>query len=283
MAITRREFLKKGLQSIVGILGLSGVSYLYARYIEPEMLTFQHYTLRDEKIPASFDDFKILQFSDTHLGFHYDEPSFSRLVTSVQDQQPDLIVFTGDLVDDPDSYAFRPNLPRLLRKFEAPYGKFWIYGNHDHGGYGTEKIKELMTDGGFQLLQNEHQLITKDEDAFALAGVDDFLLGKPDLDAALAPIQKQVFTILLAHEPDSADQVRHYPVDVQLSGHSHGGQIQLPFFGHLVTPPMAEKYVEGQYQVEGLDLFVSRGIGTTRLPYRFLCRPEVSVFHLKSS
>ncbi|TGB05097.1 metallophosphoesterase [Halobacillus salinus] len=281
MAITRRVFLKNMLKSVVGFLGVSGLSYYYARYIEPEMLTIKRYPLLHTKIPDSFQGFTILQFSDTHLGFHYDIQSFERLVNTIQKQSPDVIVFTGDLVDAPHTYYFHPELVRLLDKLEAPFGKYWIYGNHDHGGYGTEKIKEVMGNGGFQLLQNEHHRIQKEGTEIVLAGLDDMMLGSPDIESALYNTSEELYTILLVHEPDSADRYHAYPVDVQLSGHSHGGQIQLPGFGYLVTPPMAEKYVEGHYALDSLDLFVSRGIGTTRLPYRFLCRPEMSIFHLE--
>lgn len=281
MAITRRDFLKNIVKSVVGIFGASGLSYYYARYIEPEMLTIKQYPLLHSKIPDSFENFTILQFSDTHLGFHYDMQSFERLVDTIHEENPDVIVFTGDLVDAPQTYTFTPRLTQLLQELKAPFGKYWIYGNHDHGGYGTEKIKQVMTKGGFQLLQNQHDSIQKDGQEIVIAGLDDLMLGSPNIERTLRLVDPNTFTLLLVHEPDSADRYQSYPVDVQLSGHSHGGQIQLPGFGYLVTPPMAEKYVEGHYILDSLDLFVSRGIGTTRLPYRFLCRPEVSVFHLK--
>lgn len=141
-----------------------------------------------------------------------------------------------------------------------------------------------MDQGGFQLLQNEHILIRNGSASFALAGLDDVMLGKPDIEKALNRIPEDLFTLLMVHEPDVADDYQRYPIDLQLSGHSHGGQVQLPFYGYMVTPPYAEKYVEGHYRLEqGLDLYVSRGIGTTRLPYRFLCQPEISLFLLKSN
>ncbi|WP_338121074.1 hypothetical protein [Virgibacillus halodenitrificans] len=110
------------------------------------------------------------------------------------------------------------------------------------------------------------------------------MLGKPDLNKTLANTNSSLFTILLAHEPDYADVTVNHPVDVQLSGHSHGGQVRFPFIGHLYTPAYAEKYVQGEYKINNgrLLLYVNRGIGTTRLPYRFLCRPEVSIYTLNN-
>lgn len=281
MTITRRTFIKNIARSVIGLFGVSGFSYYYARYLEPEMLTVNHHSIHHPSIPDAFESFKIVQFSDTHIGFHYDLKQLQRTVQTINQQKPDLIVFTGDLVDKPHTYPFDSNLPSLLNKLQAPYGKYWIYGNHDHGGYGTEKIHQVMRDGGFTLLQNNHARIYRGGSEFVLVGLDDVMLGQPNLPKALIDVAPSLFTILMVHEPDGADHYKSYPVDIQLSGHSHGGQIQLPLFGYLVTPPMAEKYVEGHYKLDSLDLFVSRGLGTTRLPYRFLCRPEISVFHLQ--
>src|SRR5699024_4914351 len=113
----------------------------------------------------------------------------------------------------------------------------------------------------------------------------DVMLGKPDLATTLQNANPELYTILLAHEPDFADTARDFPIDLQLSGHSHGGQVRFPLLGHLYTPAFAEKYIQGEYEFteEDLTLFVNRGIGTTRLPYRFLCKPEIHEFTLKHS
>lgn len=118
-----------------------------------------------------------------------------------------------------------------------------------------------------------------------VVGVDDILLGRPSMKVALEGANTDLLTILLAHEPDYADVVKDFPVDVQLSGHSHGGQVQLPFVGYIYTPSLAQKYVEGSYTIgnNSLQLYVSRGLGTTRLPYRFLCKPEITMYTLKNN
>ncbi|MGV2619858.1 UNVERIFIED_CONTAM: metallophosphoesterase [Halobacillus marinus] len=284
MKMSRRTFLKRVLSGTAGILGIGAFGYSYARYLEPHMLQTKTYSITSEKIPRAFHNFKVLQFSDTHLGFHYDINQLNKLSETINGYEPDLLLFTGDLVDKPHTYDYPVELVQVLRKLEAKRGKYWIYGNHDHGGYGTDKIRDVMDQGGFQLLQNEHILIRNGSASFALAGLDDVMLGKPDIEKALNRIPEDLFTLLMVHEPDVADDYQRYPIDLQLSGHSHGGQVQLPFYGYMVTPPYAEKYVEGHYRLEqGLDLYVSRGIGTTRLPYRFLCQPEISLFLLKSN
>ncbi|MFC7061380.1 metallophosphoesterase [Halobacillus seohaensis] len=284
MFLTRRSFIKKMLYSGLGLLGLSGGGYYYAHYIEPEMLSKKIHTLTHSNIPRSFNNIKVIQFSDIHLGFHYTVDQFQTLVQNIQAEKPDLILFTGDLVDKPHRYSFNSDIPNILNQLNAPLGKYWIYGNHDHGGYGTEKLEAVMSNGGFTLLKNESTQISYNGESFTLAGLDDVMLGKPDLEGTLGIISEQSFTILLVHEPDIADTVKNYPIDVQLSGHSHGGQIRIPLLGAMVTPPYAEKYVDGKHTIsDQLTLYVSRGIGTTRMPYRFLCKPEYSIFTLQSN
>lgn len=281
--MNRRSFLKKLIGSTLTFLGLTGGTYYYARNIEPSMLTIKKETITHTKIPASFDNIRIVQFSDTHIGFHYTLNQFEELVEKINKLNPDIIVFTGDLVDEPNHYNWNQGLINLLHSLHAPLGKFWIYGNHDHGGYGTEIVQETMEKAEFILLKNTHHVIENNLDRIILTGIDDVMLGKPNLAKALENTNSDLFTILLAHEPDYADHTIDYPVDIQLSGHSHGGQVRFPFIGHLYTPKFAEKYVEGKYTFESsnLILYVSRGIGTTRLPYRFLCVPEITCFTLK--
>nr|WP_181349202.1 metallophosphoesterase [Thalassobacillus sp. CUG 92003] len=281
--MSRRSFLKKIFGSFLTFIGLSGGTYYYARYIEPDLLTVQDTVISKANIPDSFEGFKIIQFSDTHLGFHYNLDQLKKLAEKINQLEPDLILFTGDLVDEPQSYNWQnARLVSILSLLHAPHGKYWIYGNHDHGGYGTQKVKAVMQESGFKLLQNEQTSIARNGEEITLAGLDDVMLGQPDIEQALRESNEERFHLLMVHEPDYADKVQRYPVDVQLSGHSHGGQIQIPLLGYLITPPYAEKYVEGHYTVGDypLNLYVTRGIGTTRLPYRLLCRPEINIYQL---
>lgn len=283
--MNRRTFLKQTIGVFLGLIGIGGGTYYYAREMEPSMLHIQKELITSPRIPESYNGLKIVQFSDTHIGFHYSLEQMNKLINKINSQNPDVIVFTGDLVDDPNSYKWNKKLIKQLKSLKAELGKFWIYGNHDHGGYGTDILKQTMDQAGFQLLKNEHATIKIGNDRMIIAGVDDVILGQPDIEQALAQVNPDLFTILLAHEPDYADTAIHYPIDVQLSGHSHGGQVRFPFVGHLYTPAYAEKYVSGKYPLQNgeLTLFVNQGIGTTRLPYRFLCRPEIHLFTLQKS
>lgn len=283
-AMNRRTFLKKAVGSLLALLGLSSGTYYYARDVEPILLHINKNTIASKKITNSFNNFKIVQFSDTHVGFHYSLQQLKELVQKINGLDPDLVVFTGDLVDEPQNFHWDSKIINVLKQLSAYHGKFWIYGNHDHGGYGTEVVNDVMKKAGFQLLQNNHTTIEIANEEIVIAGIDDVMLGKPDLDAALVNANPNLFTILLAHEPDFADIAKKYPIDVQLSGHSHGGQIRFPLIGHLYSPAYAKKYVQGKYSLNNdkFLLFVNSGIGTTRAPFRFLCKPEIHEYSLKS-
>lgn len=283
--MSRRSFIKRIIIGFLAFIGVTGGTYYYAREIEPTLLTVTQSSLPSAKIPPAFDNFKIIQFSDTHIGFQYTIKQLEDLIKKINALNPDLIVFTGDLIDDPNSFNDEKNLINSLKQLKSKYGKFWVYGNHDHGGYGTDSILKIMDKSGFKLLKNNHVLINIGNDNIILAGIDDAILGKPNLGTTLLNVNKDLFTILLAHEPDYADITKDYPVDLQLSGHSHGGQVRLPLLGHLYTPALAEKYVQGKYTINNCNLFlyVTNGIGTTRLPFRFMCKPEILLLTLDST
>ncbi|WP_042356664.1 metallophosphoesterase [Bacillus rubiinfantis] len=283
---TRRTFLKRSISSIVTILGLGSGGYIYAHKIEPSQLEIKHVTIKHSLIPKSFDGLRIVQFSDTHLGFQYNLEQFQKLANTINRIKPDLICFTGDLLDNPNNYHQMNRLVPILKSLHAPLGKFCIFGNHDHGGYGSDLYRNIMEAGHFTVLLNQSSPIKHDDGSkIYLLGIDDAMLGKPDLSLTLKNVPKQYFNILLSHAPDLADHCAEYPIYWQISGHSHGGQVKIPFLGALVTPPYAQKYPEGLYKVglsEQLTLYVNRGIGTTRLPFRFLAKPEITVFTLQS-
>ena len=121
-----------------------------------------------------------------------------------------------------------------------------IDGNHDHGGYGTKVYQTLMASAGFRVLRNDLlKLELIDGSVIEIASLDDLMLGRPDYEGILSKLSKKAFSILLVHEPDAALTANQYPVNLQISGHTHGGQIQIPVFGPLITPPYGEIYTEG--------------------------------------
>ncbi|MDP4086225.1 MAG: metallophosphoesterase [Bacillota bacterium] len=283
--ITRRQFIKGTFGALLTSFGVTSGGYIYANQIEPTLLDIKEIPISHPLIPKSFNGLKIIQFSDIHLGFQYTLRQLKRLVKQLNSLQPDIVLFTGDLMDDPKNFKESDKISPILKEIHATKGKFCIYGNHDHGGYGSSLYKQIMKDSDFTLLLNEAKPIKQtDGSSIYLIGIDDAMLGMPDLALAIEKLPKNAFTILLSHEPDLADHVSSYNINWQLSGHSHGGQVKIPFIGPLIIPPFARKYPEGHYTIgKTLNLYVNRGIGTTRLPFRFMAKPELTIFSLKSS
>ncbi|OLS42216.1 metallophosphoesterase [Bacillus sp. MRMR6] len=284
--LTRRTFLRRFLGSLLTVLGLGSGGYYYANRIEPALLEIKSFIMEHPQIPKSFEELRIVQFSDTHLGFHYDIIQFKKLVQKINNLRPDMIFFTGDLLDEPNKFGGINQVVLMLQQLEAPLGKFCIFGNHDHGGYGSDIYKNIMETANFTVLLNESIQIERDGSSISLIGIDDRMLGRPNFELAQKKVPEDHFKILLSHAPDVADEASHYGIHWQLSGHSHGGQVKIPFLGALVIPPYAKKYPEGYYSIgenSPLHLYVNRGIGTTRLPFRFLAKPEITVFTLQTA
>lgn len=283
--ISRRTFLKRIGKGTVATFITGMVGHFYLKYLEPKWIEITHQKISHSLIPSSFNNFKIVQFSDTHLGFHMDFEQFEAIIERITREHADCIIFSGDLIDNLLTFFEYERVIILLSKLQAPYGKFAVYGNHDHGGWGTEKYAEIMTASGFQLLHNDSVFIEKEEKArIILAGIDEPILGTPDILQTIKNKPSDHFTILISHAPDLADEVKHFPIHFQMSGHTHGGQVQMPFVGPLITPPMGKKYTEGLYEISpNFSLYVNRGLGTTRLPYRFLSRPEITIYTLHNT
>ncbi|CAM3077941.1 metallophosphoesterase [Paenibacillus taichungensis] len=275
--------------TIALVLVLLGIG-CYAREIEPKALAVTRLDIVNEFVPVSMNGIQIVQFSDTHLGSDYSVDQLQSLVDRMNRLKPDIVVFTGDLMDHYTRFGSdnRKKAQRVLAKINAPLGKYAVYGNHDRGGGGSQKYKQYMQDAGFTVLVNEvHAIRTATGDKINIAGLDDFLLGKPQVKRTLQSLRKQDFNLLLVHEPDVADQLSAYQIDLQLSGHSHGGQVRIPLIKPLITTALAHKYVAGLYSLQGkskpLKLYVNRGIGTTRMPLRFFAKPELTVIRLTAA
>ncbi|EJV81842.1 MULTISPECIES: metallophosphoesterase [Bacillus] len=285
----KKSILKKFIISLISILMIPISFYFYATEIERRLVSVTWNEIEAPTIPKEFNNKKILQFSDVHLGPEFTLKQLDNLVEKMNELCPDIVVFTGDLIDKFGSYnEEREEAKEILRKIHAPLGKYAVFGNHDRGGGGSLFYKRYMEEAGFSVLVNDVQKIKVENGKYiTISGLDDLLLGKPQIDSTLKNLRQQDFNMLLVHEPDVVDKVAGYPVDFQISGHSHGGQVQIPFVGPLITTKLAEKYVEGMYELEGksksLYLYVNRGIGTTRMPVRFWSVPELSVFVLKQS
>jgi uncharacterized protein len=226
------------------------------------------------RLHPAMEGFKIVQLSDLHFLPHTPLSLIRRAVECARDLHPDLLVLTGDYVTHEAETIF--GMTDVLESLNARYGVFAILGNHDVRT-GKQVISKAIEATGITVLQNEGITFDVGHSQLTLAGVDDCIWGQPDLNAALARRPADALTILLAHEPDVIDKFSEDGrVDLQLSGHTHGGQIRLPFWGTPVLPKLGEKYVHGLHRVNQSWLYTNRGIGMVGMPVRFGCPPEVT-------
>lgn len=280
--ITRRQFIFRA--AAAGAVAIAGDSVL----LEPNR---PHIVRRDFSLarwPERLNGFTIALLSD----FHYD-PFFSvhplhAAIPLVSGLRPDLIVLTGDFVsvpeigDDAKAASAAEPCAQVLRQMRAPHGLWAILGNHDCET-DPEQVTRALRAAGIHVLNNKSEAIEHDGARFWLGGVDDVISGAPDLAETLRSVPASEAVILLAHEPDFADEASKFAIDLQLSGHSHGGQIRIPLIPPLYLPELAKKYVMGTYQVGPLPLYTNAGLGTIGLPVRLNCPPEITLITLRSS
>lgn len=240
-----------------------------------------------ESIPESFNETTIVYFSDIHYNKFMDNKRLLPFIETIQQLEPDVILFGGDLYDHPSvtlpSTKTILELTQLLDSLHAPLGKYAVLGNHDHESSKTSSIvKQTLTDGGFDVLVNqEAKLYNRNQDYISIVGIDSQLNGNPDIESAFSNHDDKAFTIVLSHTPDLIDQLDSKHVDWQLSGHTHGGQIALPFIGPLLKVPYGKNHTKKVQIVNNIQLSISNGIGTTRFDMRLFANPQIHYYTLK--
>jgi predicted MPP superfamily phosphohydrolase len=285
--LTRRKFLYTAGLTAGGGAVAGGVGFVASDH--PQVTRVD---VRLRRLPHEFDGFTIAQLSDFHYEEHFSVVPIRKGVELVNELNPDLIVLTGDFVTVPvgeyhRSLAYRfaktaGPCAELLSQLKAPMGTFAVLGNHD-GASDPSYVVNALQANGIPVLINRALPLERGKARIWLAGVDDVLEGRPDLGATLTKIPSGEATILLAHEPDFADEVMFAPIDLHLAGHSHGGQIWVPGIGAPWLPQLARKYPRGLYQLGKLTLYTNLGIGTIRVPVRLNCPPEVTLITLRPS
>ena len=273
MEINRRRFLRTGGTLALGA-GLAGIGgSIYGTRFETRMLDIESVRIPLDGLPAGLEGFRIVLLSDFHISEHTSLEFIEEVVSIASSFKADLVVLLGDFVLREVEAVF--DLAPALAKINAKHGIFSILGNHDIW-QGATTVVEAFERSGLKVLVNEGLTLSHHSERFFLAGVDDGWAGHPDLNAALTSRPSDVPVFLLAHEPDLADGfAADGRVALQLSGHSHGGQVRFPGFGSPFCPPLGRKYDQGLYRVKNTWLYTNRGIGVT-VPIRLNCPPEIT-------
>ncbi|GMU52955.1 MAG: hypothetical protein AMXMBFR33_21010 [Candidatus Xenobia bacterium] len=269
----RRNFFKLG--AAAAGLGLARVT------LEPWWLETRRVTIELDSLPPELDGITIAQLSDLHRGPWVPEALLRNGLEAARNLGADMIVLTGDFLSVSASYA--PSLVALVSELRAPLGVYAVLGNHDLWVRGREPLARGFARHGIQLLINRAVQLRHRGAAFWVVGVDDCWAGRPDLALALRDVPADQFRLLLAHEPDFADLAASFGVPLQLSGHSHGGQVRLPLLGPVVLPPHGRKYPMGLYRLaSGTQVYTNVGLGVVSPPIRLGCPPELSHLTLRS-
>jgi len=276
--MTRRQFLRCCLGTGAAAIAAPTCGLLYTLHVEPDWLQVRRVTVPLSRLPPQWDGFTIAHLSDLHLGPTVDIVAIHRAVNATNALKPDLIALTGDFVYRSASHA--EPCAQALTALQAPHGVVACLGNHDRWEDAV-RVERALTEAGIRVLINAGFPLA--DHSLWVAGLDDAWAGTPDLEAALAGAPLTASVILLAHEPDYADTVvEHGGVHLQLSGHSHGGQVRLPLIGALVLPYLGRRYPAGLYRLGELTLYTNRGIGTIYPPIRLNCRPEITLLTLST-
>lgn len=268
---------------LAGTAAAGAVLGAYAYLVEPRWLEITHPRIHLRHLPPGLEGLRIALLTDLHSGMGASLSVIRRACRAAMQARPDLIAVAGDLAAD-DSHSFREVLA-ALSSLDAPLGVFAVPGNHDYI-VGIEKWhREIGAQPRLQDLTNRAVLKEYGGARICIAGVDDYMLGKPSLESLPPPDQRDL-TILLAHNPDQGERSRrdYDEVDLILSGHTHAGQVRLPWIGALEMPvENPDLYEEGLRRRPWTQVYTSRGVGTTGLPVRFLCRPELPILTLTSA
>lgn len=239
-----------------------------------------HHTIEVQGLNNAFSGYRLIQISDFHLGPWFKLDHLDAIVNSVNGLNPDLIAITGDLVSRLDQ-SILPGLASTLAKLKPRDATVAVLGNHDHWT-DAGMIRDALKRSRVIDLSNTVISIERDNAVLYIAGIDDFLSGHDDLGKVLPQINDGHPAILLAHEPDYIEvSATTQKFILQLSGHTHGGQIIFPLIGPLYLPPYGRKYPGGMHRVGEMLLYTNRGLGTSWLGVRMNCPPEITVFTLQ--
>jgi predicted MPP superfamily phosphohydrolase len=290
--VKRRNFLKTSVLTVASMGAVGVGTYYYSKEVEPAWFEIMHLTLRLPRLTPAFQGYRLVQISDIHVDNSFmTADRLAGLVREVNALQADLLVITGDFVT-----SYRPTHKHIvseLRNLRAKDGVLGIMGNHDHAA-GLGWVRFCLRDTNVQVLNNTIHTVRRGDEMLHLVGMDDLWptnYGDPEpiwnhlplLQQVTATLPEQGAAVLLVHEPDFADVTAHVGrYDLELSGHSHGGQVRVPLAGALALPPLAHNYPCGLYQVKDLLHYTNRGLGMVSPRVRLNCRPEITVFELST-
>jgi len=271
--------MKNFILIILLLLALS-LGY-YMVIFEPNNIQIERQIINIENLPQSFERARIVHLSDIQSFWFGNREK--RVLDILEELKPDFIFITGDFVDSATKMTTNRDFG-TVKVFWQELGKrhrgriFAVLGNHD-----PKTLKNYLNERGIIVLDNENKKLIFDDQFIYLIGIDDPWIGRDDLPKAMKGIYNDISKILLSHSPDIISEAAKQKIDLVLVGHTHGGQVSFPFLGPLWIPSKyGRQYAKGLFRVNSTYLYVNRGIGTSMLPIRFNCPPEITLIELKN-
>ena len=279
-----KKVIKVSLKYFFIILIISLLFFFYTTYCSTTHVIVKEERIINSKIPKSFNGAKIIQFSDLHYGSTMYYEDVLKVVDLINERKPDLVVFTGDLIDQ--NYELKSKeqekLIKALKNIDASLGKYAIIGEED-----GENFVTIFNQSDFTILNNSYDLIyMNDKNPILLTGTSSLLKENYDLTKTYSYFNEpthnsNIFTISLVHEPDLVSEIKEsYNVDLYLAGHSHNGHIRIPYFGSVTKKEGAKEFDQPYYYFDNSQLYISSGLGTNGVGMRLFCRPSIYFFRL---
>lgn len=285
-----KTFIKKLIKILLIITLVICSVLIYSRYISTKGLIVKEYKVVNDKVTNNFHGLKVVHISDIHYGTTINKKELTKVVNKINQLKPDFVVLTGDLLDNNSNEVenYEKELIDVLSKIECTIGKYAISGNHD---YKFKNFNTIIEQSGFINLNDTYEKIYKEDNNYILlSGISTNMHGDKKLTEKLKTTNeflatiteeenKNLYKILLIHEPDIIDDI-DIDFDLILAGHSHNGQVRLPIIGALKKVKLAEKYYDPYYKINNTDLYISGGLGTSTLKFRFFNKPSINFYRI---
>ena len=275
--------IKKIIKTFILIIAAIVLTILYSRYIGTIGLKTNEIVINDKNLNISYDGLKIVHFSDLHYKRIITKKRIEDIVNEINLINPDIVVFTGDLIDH-DSDITNEDikyLKEILFSMNSKYGKYAVLGNHDYS-ININTIREIYNESNFKLLENEYDIIyNENNEKIYIGGVSTGEYNESLFTNFL--VEEKIYKILLLHEPDYIDKLIELNPDIALSGHSHNGQVNIPYFKKMFVPNGAKKYYEEYYKINETDFYISNGIGVSRYNFRLFNTPSINFYRINSN
>ncbi|MDD4187687.1 MAG: metallophosphoesterase [Bacilli bacterium] len=273
----KKSSILKNLILLILFLGMGII--LYSHFIGTKGLVVREYSVINNKLTDNFHGLKIVHFSDLHYGTTIHLKELKNIVKEINLLKPQIVFFTGDLIDN-DANISKDELTKILielNKINPEIVSYVVRGNHDH----SQEYNEILKNVDIKLLDNKSELFYyNSNNPLLIIGLSDYLVGDQDINLAFANYNEEYYTILLMHEPDSVNNLGDYQADLILAGHSHNGQVRLPFIGSVLKVNGARSYYDSEYLIDNSPMYISGGLGTSKYPFRLFNHPSFNFYRL---